>query len=522
MPFLCISIRFQASIYHGRADGGESEWPPSPMRLFQALVSAATNGGGDGLPSDVDGALRWLERQPPPTIVAPPAMRGTGYRLSVPNNAMDIVARAWSRGGDSTTGDANPATHRTMKTVRPTYLDDSPVWFLWGLDADATPEASVIAAAARRLIALGWGVDLVVADGTIRSKVEVSAISGIRWTPRPSGDADRLRVPVTGTLDDILGRHRRFLARLQSDNFDAPPPLTTYATVVYQPEAVRAPHPVAVFSLLNTSSTGFRAFDAPKQALTVAGMTRHATKAAATRSRWPESWVNQVVLGHAERHGDSHVPVESRRFAYVPLPSIEHRDGGEWVGGVRRVMVTLLGTEPDGEIAWVSRALTGQPLVSENDGRQTAVLGTLRKGDAVTSRYIRASSTWTSVTPVVLPGYDDPAHCRRRLGRGVSAAEQKNLLRKLGSRTDRLIRKAIVQAGFSPELAEHAHVEWRRVGFLAGTELADRYGVPDHLKRFTRLHVRIEWRDSGDRPVDVAGPVIVGGGRFYGLGVFAA
>jgi CRISPR-associated protein Csb2 len=409
-----------------------------------------------------------------------------------------------------------------MKTVRPTYIDDGPVHFLWHLEADVAPEARVIAAVARRLVALGSGIDLVVADGAVLNDAEASALDGIRWTPRRSDAAAGLRVPVAGTLDDIVNRHRRFLARLQSDTFDAPPPLTAYATVAYQPESIHVPQPIAVFSLLNISGTGFCPFDAATRALTVAGMTRHATRAAAHRSGWPDARINQVVLGHAERPGDSHQPVESRRFAYVPLPSLEHRDRGEVVGSVRRVMVMLLGGEPDGEIAWAGRALTGQALVSEKDGRQTALLGALPSGDAVTARYIRPSSTCASVTPVVLPGYDDPAHYRRRLARGVRAAEQKNLLAKLDSRTDRLIRKAIVQAGFSPELAEHARVDWRRVGFLAGTELADRYGVPDHLKRFTRLHVRIEWRDRFGRPVEVVGPCVLGGGRFYGLGLLAA
>jgi CRISPR-associated protein Csb2 len=522
MPFLRISTRFLASAYHGRLDGGEPEWPPSPLRLFQAFVSAATNGGGCALPTEVEGALRWLERLLPPSIVAPPAVRGTNYRLSVPNNSMDIVARAWSRRSDSTGGDANPSTHRTMKTVRTTYMDDDPVYFLWHLEDDAAPEARVIAALACRIVALGWGIDLVVADGDIVSDAEVSDLDGIRWTPRRSNEVAGLRVPFAGTLDDVLNRHRRFLNRLLSDHFDAPPPLTTYATVAYQQEAIHVPQPFAVFSLLNATGAGFRSFDAARRALTVAGMTRHATKAAAARSGWPETRINQVVLGHAERSGDPHIPVQSGRFAYVPLPSLEPRDGGEVIGSVRRVMVTLFAGEAERDIAWVRRALAGQALVSQADGTQAALLGTLPYSDAVTRRYLAKSSTWVSVTPVVLPGYDDPGHYRRRLGRGVHADEQRKLLGQLDTRTDRLIRKAIVQASFSPELAEHARVEWRRIGFWAGTEPADRYGVPDHLKRFTRLHVRIEWRDRLGRPVDVAGPCVLGGGRFFGLGLLAA
>lgn len=88
-------------------------------------------------------------------------------------------------------------------------------------------------------------------------------------------------------------------------------------------------------------------------------------------------------------------------------------------------------------------------------------------------------------------------------------------------RIEGLLRKAITQAGFSQELADHAELEWRNVGFWPGADLADRYGVPDHLKRFPRFHVRVHWRNAHERPAQVAGPICLGGGRFYGLGLFA-
>jgi CRISPR-associated protein Csb2 len=96
------------------------------------------------------------------------------------------------------------------------------------------------------------------------------------------------------------------------------------------------------------------------------------------------------------------------------------------------------------------------------------------------------------------------------------------LLDKLYSRIEALLRKAIMQAGFSQELADHANLEWRKVGFWAGAELADRYGVPQHLKCFPRFHVRIQWRDAQNKLVSIPGPICFGGGRFYGLGLFAS
>src|SRR5438094_762295 len=108
--YFCLSFRFLDPAFHGRRDGGVPEWPPSPLRAFQSLVAAAgARSRGRELSSRTRGALEWLEQQGPPFLIAPSGFSASGYRLSVPNNAMDIVAAAWCRGNVSNTGDANPA-----------------------------------------------------------------------------------------------------------------------------------------------------------------------------------------------------------------------------------------------------------------------------------------------------------------------------------------------------------------------------------------------------------------------------
>ena len=57
---LVIFVRFHDDRYHGAGD-----WPPSPARLFQALVAAAAL---PGLDTDERNALRWLEKLRAPTI----------------------------------------------------------------------------------------------------------------------------------------------------------------------------------------------------------------------------------------------------------------------------------------------------------------------------------------------------------------------------------------------------------------------------------------------------------------------
>jgi hypothetical protein len=63
---LCITIRFLDPVpqFHGRGDTGDPEWPPSPLRLFQAMVSAA--------------ASRWRETSSRST----PGLRSNGLNFS--------------------------------------------------------------------------------------------------------------------------------------------------------------------------------------------------------------------------------------------------------------------------------------------------------------------------------------------------------------------------------------------------------------------------------------------------------
>ena len=290
------------------------------------------------------------------------------------------------------------------------------------------------------------------------------------------------------------------------------------------------PRPVAAFSLLKLDASGFRSFDAIRRALTVAGMMRYAAKAAAENSGWSETRINSFILGHGEPKSDnSHVAVGPQRFAYLPLPSIEARGEGknQVVGSVRRVLISCYAEGCEAEIPWVRRSLSGQELIADEKNQKdekqpVALISLIPENDKVVQYYTKPSTIWATVTPVVLPGYDDPAHYRRRLQHISSAEEQKHLLVRLSERIDSLLRKAIIQTGFSQALADHADIEWRKVGFWTGVDIADRYGVPDHLKRFPRYHVKIKWRDFHGNPVKVPGPVCIGGGRYYGLGLFAA
>jgi CRISPR-associated protein Csb2 len=214
------------------------------------------------------------------------------------------------------------------------------------------------------------------------------------------------------------------------------------------------------------------------------------------------------VLGHGE--------TSQPRFLLVPVPSIEWRPGGgEVVTAVRRVFV-LSSDAHSQDVSWAARVLGGVELIDEKTRRPVALLAIASTSDRALKRYIDEATVWATVTPVVLPGHDDPRGLRVRAGRTRDASEQKKLLLRLAQRREGLVRKALRHSGFSDDLVLGAQIETREVGFFAGVEPALRYAVPLHLAAFPRLHVHIIW------PRPVPGPLCIGRGRFSGLGLFAS
>src|SRR6266849_4940740 len=489
--YFCLSVTFLAPEYHGRGDAGIPEWPPSPLRLFQAIVAAVhLRGREGGVPDDVIAALRWLEKQEPPEIVAPRVEVGQPYRLSVPNNAMDIVARHWAKGNDVPEADA-PAKHRTLKTVRPICLKGGEsVHYLWKLEevagTDTLDLVEALSVVARQIVAVGWGIDLVAGAGRVLCSEKARQLAGERWQGMgASRNGAKLRAPVQSTLQALIGRHQAFLGRVSGNDFAPVPPLpgSAFAEVGYRRDTDLSPRPFAAFSLLNPETGSFRSFPATR-AVSVAGMIRHAAGDAARPSGRPEEWINQFVLGHRPP-GSGTLP----RFSYIPLPTIDPR---MVVSGIRRVLITEA-HGADGEHAvWIKRALQGQ-LVTNNEKQPVAYLVPFET-DGVLNRYVDHAYTWATATPVALPGCDD-------------GKEKK---------TERLFMKALRHAGYSPDAV--AEVEFRRTPFFRGAEYSLNYRPrpPHYLHGCSVYYVRVRWR----RPL--SGPLAIGSGRHCGLGVFAA
>ena len=529
-PHLCITIRFHDGLFHGRRDGGEPEWPPSPLRVFQALVAAAAAHTNErNSLTQAAPMLRWLEAQPAPLITAPSAQRGEKYRLYVPDNVGDLVARSWRKGNPRSIAD-----YRSEKDVQPMRFEgDNAVHYLWPLvegDADFATHGPLLEECVRAITHLGWGVDMVVAEASVLSGEDAGELPGRRWQPTEGETRTALRVPLAGTLDDLNNRYAAFLQRARPEVFNPVPPLSRFRLVGYlngmEPPAL----PFAAFTFRTPSADGMRPFDPVRNGMRVAGMMRHAAgeESVAAALGWPDEKVRRMIFGHAEPDGAAHQPTNGPRFAFIPIPSIEPRGKGRAlvVASARRsLLLGVRGADRD-DMQQLARLLAGQPLMPEGANKPVAILARLPNADAMISRYTGEAATWATVTPVVLPGHDDPRKLRGALFHNANvepldAERQKRLISTLDRRIEFLLRKAIRQAGFPDELAEHAEIDWSSSGFWPGTDLAARYAIPAVLRRYRRLHVRISWRDAVGSPINIPGPICIGSGRFVGLGLFA-
>jgi len=476
MHYLCISMTFLDPLFHGKADGDEPEWPPSPLRVFQALLAGANAGCRQREWSDAKAeAFRWLEQCEPPEIITPGVRRARGYTLFVPNNDSD---KRFARHERLSSKEASP--HR--------MIGGQTIYYLWTIRGDewpsSRPHVRVLCQEARHLLALGWGIDTVVGDGRILTPEEALALPGERWRPwtgyRIAGETRR--VPVQGTLDDLMRAHKAFLKRVSGDLYHPPRKLRLFDAVCYRRVTTLPPRPYTLFMLeppgAQARRPAFRQVDAAK----LAAMLRHvACEAAKHDSHKFPGGSERYVAGHASDRND-----RSPRFSYLPLPTVGHQHAD---GMIRRMLIA----EPYGgqgtQVRWAAQRLRNRILVDDR-GQEQALLLNMETDDYVVGAYLREARMWSSITPVILPGFDDGKQ----------------------EKAERLLLKAVQQAGLPGEAIEE--IVLRKAPFWPGSQHPRLYCRPAYLRDLPAWHVRISLCES------IPGPLAIGPGRYCGLGLF--
>ena len=93
---LLLTVRFLDNRYHGLLDRkGPREWPPSPFRLFCALVAGVAR--RNELDSEIGKSLAWLQKLNPPIIIA--LARGRGRPSSALYRTMTVTRNPTGRNG---------------------------------------------------------------------------------------------------------------------------------------------------------------------------------------------------------------------------------------------------------------------------------------------------------------------------------------------------------------------------------------------------------------------------------------
>lgn len=532
-----LTGRYAATHHNDRQRG---EWPPHPARLFSALVAAWAEDGSD---PEERAALEWLEAQGAPEIAASRATHRKVVSHFVPVNDAAIVSRSFqerkagsitkledqledelissygevtrktSRLQDrlakewnveaqvSRLGTTNPSSavemlpdhrvkqERTFPSVTP---DDAQITYIWDGGAPRT---------------VGDTLDNLL--GRVTRLGHSSSLVSCRVTPEPpqanhipSGSGESMRTVSRGQLAELergYDRHRSVSPR------SLPYTDVRYATLAetMQPEK-ETPNTAGEWVVFEFAH-GSRFFPSTR-AVELATSMRGAIL------RYAQDPIPEGVSGHRS----DGTPVSGPHVAFLPLPYVgfEHADGrvlGIAVSvpyslgdDMRRAVFRAIGiwehTNEDRQRPYALKLMLGREgVVHMSRLRGPADVVTLRP-----DVWRRPSRRWLSATPIALP-----RHPGRLVG-GTVAAQAKSW-----EQAEATVADACTHVG----LPEPASVEVALRPYTVGARPARHFpafsqkGRSGKPVRRQLVHASLTF----DRPV--TGPLMLGAGRFMGLGL---
>lgn len=528
-----LTGRYAATRHNDRRRG---EWPPHPARLFSALVASWADADRPD-PTERE-ALAWLESQGPPAIAASAARPRTVVTHFVPVNDEAVIPSAWhrkravrvyglldrlaeetaaSRGGAARdlrrriarkrdverqvteVGNTSAASAERMLPDRrkrqerhfPSFQPVEPrITYLWD---GAAPEA--IRAALDRLLE------------RVTRLGHSSTLVSCRVAPNPPAASH-----VPGAAGESVRSVRRGqlaeLERLHARHEGNEPRALPYTDVLYRTAAESAPDEETLEAdtagdwIVFESAHDSRAFPS----------TRVVEVARAMRGAVLRHAEDPVPAGLSGRrpHGG---PVASPHLAFSPLPYVGYeRADGRLLG----IALSLPKSLPDGARQALFRAIGRWENAASGIYPLRIALGS---GGWLRMRRLRGpalavslrpkvwsgpSPKWVSATPIALPKHPGP------LAAGRAAAR---------ARAWREAERAVAIACGHVGLPEPTHVEVSLNPFIAGARAAHRFppfSQNDPLgKSFRRqlVHASVTFRHP------VAGPLMLGTGRFFGLGL---
>jgi len=463
------------------------DWPPQPDRIFSALV-ATWDARGER--TNERAALEWLECQPPPDLTA----AGHGNRTS---------ATAYVPPNDPTTGDIRILPTRRRRQPRqfpavPLHGDSGEPHLRLTWQADAPHDLlDALRALARDTSYIGHSSSLV-------------RCVFLEETPHPAPNLTPVATaaaPYAGRLGELESLHARHVAT--ADPTARPRP----ASLIEPQLSGAAPVCASVFG---ARWIVLECVDKDRPDLRAAAPIGRAMRDA-LMSAWPDP-IPEWLSGHLSDGTPSRDP----HLAVVPLGDV----GWHHSATARQSCLGLALILPRAiETAWTSsetpeayansRMLqaalhrlmqpdaTGNPLVlrlgklGEVHLRLVAV-PEAAKPSLHPARYMAASRGWSTVTPVALDRHTKTEHPREE------AAE--------------IIADSCNRIGLPRPAAVHVHKHAAVAGVpsawpAGGAPQWTGWARPAALRHRQLTHATLRFADR------VAGPVILGAGRFFGLGL---
>lgn len=465
---LLLEVEYLSGVCFARSpEGEEVEWPPQPARIFSALVAAW---GARGQRDDERSALEWLECQEPPMIEASDAFARTAVIAYVPPNSVTNKIGKLSKMPSH-----RGRQPRSFPAARPV---DPVVKFRWQATA-APPIAVALDRLARDVVYLGHSSSLV--------RVRCMNVDGDE--PRYRGE-----LPTTVVYRGRLAELER---AFQAQRFPS----------IGQPGVGVVPPPKMAESFFDHSWLVLRDAGgqppAPQAIAIVGKRMRDALMAGlGSRGETIPSWLS----GHQTDGGVLQKP----HLAVVPMLEVgwEHSVGrlmglalvlprhaeGASRDDLDRVLNVLLETSAEGVIGL--RFKTGSWLLEPVE--------VARQKSLSTERWVaheRGAVRWASATPIVLdrhPKATTAAGRQEETAALVAAAcEQIGLPRPLSVFVDKYSAVAAALPAYPPSTAP----AW--TGFALTPSLRGR----------PLTHAVLEFAEP------VAGPVLLGAGRYVGLGM---
>lgn len=502
MSTLVLHVRLHDGRYHG-----EGDWPPSPARLFQALVAGAGLAGP--LKADEQQALGWLEKQAAPIIAAPRAWQPRrGVLFYMPNNDSDRIE------GDP----LRMAKIRTAtKVFRPYFFDaEVPFVYAWPLTAAQCDDAfaRVICSLVERLYQLGRGLDMAWGWGEViddhRLDELLTSHPGRVFRLSAGKSATMLPAPCSGSLESIEKRFRAYGERFRYVKEGRAvkvvfrkPPRPHFKNAAYDSPPTRALYELrqagrdaafASWSLTRVSALVVRLRDGAVDRLKRALPQRTAE-------------IERALVGRKPDGTNDGSPRD--RVRIIPLPSIGHFYADR---EIRRVLIEVPATCPlrADDVCW---AFSGLDVVDEETGEVLAVL-TRSDDDGFLRHYGIENETcchlWRTVTPAALPEGArrrriDPAHKRAEAKGGDERAREQ-------ARAAAAVCQALRHAGVDAVIKT---IRLQREPFEGNGGRVEPFACGTRFQKERLWHVEIEFNEP------ITGPLVIGDGRFLGFGIMA-